>query len=424
MLNVIDILKERLLFDDITSPDIQDSVKSQQTVYAGFDPSSDSLGVGNLVTILALAHFQRCGHKVIALVGGATGMIGDPSGKSSERALLSAEEIEKNTAGIKLDLARLLDFDSPTAGVKMVNNADWLGTIPVLDFLRDTGKHFRMGAMLGKESVRGRMESDEGMSFTEFSYQVLQAYDFLHLYDSEGCSIQIGGSDQWGNITAGVDLVRKLRGAEAYGLTFPLICDSSGVKFGKTEGNTVFLSSDRTSYYDFYQFFFRVEDADAIRFLKVYTFMPLDEIAALEESVKAEPEKRKAQKRLAEEVTRMVHGEEGLQVALRTSAVLFGESMDGLRADDLRSIFADAPSTELPADQVRGSDWPTLASASGLCKSKGEARRLIQSGGFYVNNRRIEAIDAQVEDSDIIDGEIIVLRSGKKNIRLVKITQG
>jgi len=421
MQDVIETLKTRLLFDDITSPDIQECAKSQQTVYAGFDPSSDSLGVGNLVTILALAHFQRCGHKVIALVGGATGMIGDPSGKSSERALLSAVEIEENTAGIKRDLACLLDFDSPTAGVKMVNNADWLGSISVLDFLRDTGKHFRMGTMLGKESVRGRMESDEGMSFTEFSYQILQAYDFLHLHDSAGCSIQIGGSDQWGNITAGVELIRKLRGAEAYGLTFPLVCDSSGVKFGKTEGNTVFLSADKTSYYDFYQFFFRVEDADAARFLKIFTFVPLDEVAALEESLAREPEKRQAQKRLAEEVTRMVHGEDGLQVALRTSSVLFGESMEGLNAADLRSIFANAPSTELASDRARGADWPSVAAASGLCKSKGEARRLIQSGGFYVNNRRIQDIGAQVRDSDIIDGEIIVLRSGKKNIRLIKV---
>lgn len=421
MPNIIDILKERLLFDDITSPGIQESVGSQQTVYAGFDPSSDSLGVGNLVTILALAHFQRCGHRVIALIGGATGMIGDPSGKSTERALLGADEIERNTLGIKDDLSRVLDFESKTAQIKMVNNAEWLGSISILDFLRDTGKHFRMGAMLGKESVRGRMESEEGMSFTEFSYQILQAYDFLHLHDTEGCNIQIGGSDQWGNITAGVDLIRKLRGVEAYGLTFPLICDSSGVKFGKTEGNTVFLSSRNTSYYDFYQFFFRVEDADVIRFLKVYTFVPLDEIAALEESVKREPEKREAQKRLAEEVTRMVHGNDGLEVAQRTSAVLFGESMAGLHAGDLRGIFADAPSTELPGDQVRGADWPTVAAQSGLCKSKGEARRLIESGGFYVNNSRIEAVDTPVRDSDIIDGEIIVLRSGKKNIRLVKI---
>ena len=421
MNDIIETLKARLLFEDVTSPDIHDCLKSQRTVYAGFDPSSDSLGVGNLVTILALAHFQRCGHRIIALIGGATGMIGDPSGKSSERALLSAGEIEKNTAGIKRDLSRLLDFESTTATVRLVNNADWLGSISVLDFLRDTGKHFRMGAMLGKESVRGRMESEEGMSFTEFSYQILQAYDFLHLYDGDGCNVQIGGSDQWGNITAGVDLIRKLRGVEAYGLTFPLVCDAAGVKFGKTEGNTVFLSSEKTSVYDFYQFFFRVEDADVIRFLKIFTFVPVEEIDALAGSLKAAPEKREAQKRLAEEVTRMVHGEEGLGIAQRTSAVLFGESMEGLHADDLRSIFADAPSTELAADRVLGADWPAVAAASGLCKSKGEARRLIQSGGFYVNNRRIEAVDASVTDSDIIDGSIIVLRSGKKNIRLVKI---
>lgn len=421
MPNVIETLKERLLFEDITSPGIDDCLKAQQTVYAGFDPSSDSLGVGNLVTILALAHFQRCGHRVIALVGGTTGMIGDPSGKRGERALLSAEEIQRNVAGIARDLSKVLDFDNGAASVTMVNNADWLQGLSIVDFLRDTGKHFRMGAMLGKESVRGRLDSADGMSFTEFTYQILQAYDFLHLHDTQGCTVQIGGSDQWGNITAGVDLIRKLRGAEAFGLTFPLVCDSAGVKFGKTEGNTVFLSSDRTSVYDFYQFFFRVGDADAIRFLKVFTFVPLEEIAGLEAAMAREPEQRAAQKRLAEEVTRLVHGGDGLRTAQRTTGVLFGESMEGLHADELRSIFADAPSSELPASGVRSKDWPTVAVQCGLCRSKGEARRLIQSGGLYVNNRRVESIDAPVVDSDIIDGEIIVLRSGKKNIRLLRI---
>lgn len=422
MKNTAEILKERGIFDDVTSPALYKRLDSSVTVYAGFDPTSDSLGVGNYVTIMALAHFQRCGHKVIAVVGGGTGMIGDPSGKSSERTLLSADEIEKNLYGIKENLSRFLDFDTETIPAKMLNNNDWLKEFSFVDFLRDMGKHFRMGTMLGKESVRARLNSEDGMSFTEFSYQVLQSYDFLRLYDAENCELQIGGSDQWGNITAGVDLVRKLRGSEVYGLTFPLVCDSSGQKFGKSEGNSVYLSSKRTSYYDFYQFFVRVEDLDVIRYLKIFTFLPLEDISELENQLRHEPEKRAAQKRLAEEVTRDVHGEKGLEIAMRTSAVLFGESMDGLNAEDIMGIFADASSAELARSDIDGADWPAVMMMSGLCKSKGEARRLIQNGGFYVNNRRVTSVDEKTGSEDIIDGRIVVLRSGKKNFHLLRIS--
>ena len=422
MNNTIEILKERCIFDDVTSPSLMKRLDTPLTVYAGFDPTSNSLGVGNYVTIMALAHFQRCGHKVIAVVGGGTGMIGDPSGKSSERTLLSAEEIDLNIHGIKENLSRFLDFDSKTAPAKIVNNNDWLKEFSFVDFLRDVGKHFRMGTMLGKESVRSRLNSDDGMSFTEFSYQVLQAYDFLRLYDEESCELQIGGSDQWGNITAGVDLVRKLRSSEVFGMTFPLVCDSSGQKFGKSEGNSIYLSSARTSIYDFYQFFVRVEDADVIRYLKIFTFLSMEEISELEGLLQSEPEKRAAQKRLAEEVTRAVHGDKGLTIAVRTSAVLFGESMEGLNADELMGIFANAPSSELMQSEVDGVEWPAVMMASGLSKSKGEARRLIQNGGFYANNRRVATVDEKAGSADIIDGKIVVLRSGKKKFHLLKIS--
>jgi len=419
--NVIDILRDRCLLDDVTSPDVPDVVDSPVTVYAGFDPTSDSLQAGNFVTIMALSHFQRCGHRVIAVVGGATGMIGDPSGKSSERALLSEEAIAANQEGIRENLSRFLDFDHPTAPAQVVNNADWLQAYSFIAFLRDVGKHFRMGAMLGKESVRARLAGEAGMSFTEFSYQLLQAYDFLHLYDTCGCTFQIGGSDQWGNITAGIDLIRKVRGVEAYGVTMPLVCDSTGQKFGKSEGNAIYLASGKTSCYDFYQFFVRTADADVIRFLKVFTFLPMDEIRKIEQSLAGRPEAREAQKRLAEEVTRCVHGEEGLAIAQRASAVLFGASLEGLSADDLLAIFADVPSTEMAGDRVIGAAVSDVAAGSGLCRSKGEARRLVENRGLYVNNRRVEDIGARVGEADVIDGRVLVLRSGKKSFHLVKV---
>jgi len=319
---------------------------------------------------------------VIAVVGGATGMIGDPSGRMGERTLLSVEQVKHNQVGIRENLERFLDFKHPTVPARIVNNYDWLGQFSLISFLRDVGKHFRMGVMLGKESVRARLESESGMSFTEFSYQMLQAYDFLRLYDDYGCTFQIGGSDQWGNITAGTDLIRKLRSVEAYGVT----------------------------------------DADVARFLRIFTFLPLNDIRQYEEQVKKEPEKREAQKRLAEEVTRMVHGDHGLKVAVRASAVLFGEAMDDLRAEDLLDIFANVPSVELPNSKVTGTGIIDVAVLSGLCKSRGEARRLVESGGLYLNNRRVDSIQSVVKPADIVDNRVLVLRSGKKTYHLLKIT--
>jgi len=291
----------------------------------------------------------------------------------------------------------------------------------LVDFLRDIGKHFRMGSMLGKESVRTRLGSEGGMSFAEFSYQLLQAYDFLKLYDSDRCLIQIGGSDQWGNITAGVELIRKIRRAEAYGLTIPLLCDSRGHKFGKTEENAVYLDARKTRYYDLYQFLLRTEDADVIRFLRALTFIPEREIAALETVLREAPDRRAAQQRLAQEVTRRVHGEQALATARRASSVLFGESMEGMQADDLLAVFADVPSAELPRAEVEGQPLPNVAAACGLCRTRGEARRLIESGGLYLNNRRVTGVGARIGAQDIIEGRLTVLRSGKKTFFLVKI---
>ncbi|MEI6809851.1 MAG: tyrosine--tRNA ligase, partial [bacterium] len=297
--NVLVNLKQRGLLEAITDPAVNDFVNKPCTAYAGFDPSSSSLQAGNLIAAFGLAHFQRCGHRVIAVVGGATGLIGDPSGKSNERPVLSVEQVEENIAGITENLSRLLDFKHPTAPAIILNNNDWMRKFTFVDFLREVGRHFRLGTMLNKESVRARLESESGMSFTEFSYQLLQSYDFLHLYDTKDCRIQLGGSDQWGNITAGIDLIRKVRSGDAYGVTSPIVCDAAGHKFGKSEGNAIYLDPRRTSYYNFYQFFVRTTDADVVRFLKMFTFLPLEDISALEKTFLEAPEKREAQKALA-----------------------------------------------------------------------------------------------------------------------------
>jgi len=418
--SITTLLRQRGLLEAVTDEGVHAAVMAPLTVYAGFDPSAASLQVGNLATVVSLARFQRCGHKVIALVGGATGLIGDPSGKVTEREALSLEQVERNSAGIRENLSRFLDFDAAGARAELVNNIEWLGRFTLIAFLGEVGRHFRMGAMLAKDSVRARLESEGGMSFAEFCYQLLQAYDFLNLFDRKGCTLQVGGSDQWGNITAGVDLIRRLRGAAAFGLTFPLICDSAGRKFGKSEGNAVYLDHRLTPYFDFYQFFLRAEDADVARLLNVFTFLSAEEIAALEREVRDAPEKREAQKVLAAEVTRMVHGRHGLDVALRASAALFGAAMEGLRADDLLDVFAHVPSAELPAARVRGMPAADVAAAAGLCRSKGEARRLIESGGLYVNNVRVTAADAVIRPEQIVDGRVLVLRSGKRSFHLVR----
>ena len=418
-MTLLEEFKERGLVESVTDPEIGQMLEKPLTVYCGFDPSNSSLQAGNLVSILVLKRLQMAGHKVIALVGGATGLIGDPSGKSAERNMLTVEEVAQNVKGIRENLARVLDFDGPNAAI-LVDNYDWYKSISAIEFLRDIGVNFRVPQMLAKESVKKRLEASEGaLTFTEFSYQILQGNDFLHLYDNYGCTMEVGGADQWGNITAGTDLVRRMRGKTAYGLTFPLLLDSSGKKFGKSEGNAMFLSAEKTSVYDWYQFFLRSADQDVIRYLKVFSMKSLEEIAALEAEMKAHPEARIPQKALAEELTLLIHGEEGLKTALQATNVLFGGSIEGLSASQLESIFKDVKSATLPKSQIVGQSVFAVAAAAGMFKSNGEARRMAQQGGLSLN--AVKADDKRVfGDDDLVEGRVAVLRSGKKNHFLLR----
>jgi len=391
--------------------------------YIGFDPTARSLHVGSLLPLITLSRFQRFGNIPIAVIGGGTGLIGDPSGKTKERPLLSKEEIEENIEGIKAQIEKFLDFKAKENPAKIVNNYDWLGEIKLVDFLREVGKHITVNYMLQKESVRNRLQREEGISFTEFSYMLLQAYDFLMLYDRENCVLQMGGSDQWGNITAGIDLIRKMRGGRAYGLVFPLITTSSGVKFGKTEEGTIWLDPNLTSPFKFYQFWINTEDADVIRYLKYFTFLGEKEIGELEESLKREPEKREPHRILAREVTRMVHGEDAMRRAERASKVLFGEEIKDLNLREILEIFSDVPSREIPKERFEGEGYPLveLLVDVGLFPSKGEARRAINGGGVYVNNIRVSDAQDKISLSRAIEGKVLILRKGKKNYLLVKL---
>ncbi len=389
------------------------------TGYIGFDPTAPSLHVGSLLPIMGLVHLQRHGHTPIAVVGGATGMIGDPSGKSKERVLLDKETLERNLLGIKKQLERFLSFEGKNPAL-LLNNYDWTRNLSIIDFLRDVGKHFSVGYMLSKESVKRRLEG-AGISYTEFSYMLLQAYDFLHLFDRYGCKFQMGGSDQWGNITAGIDLIRRVRGERAYGIVFPLLTTASGTKFGKTEEGTVWLDPEMTSPYRFYQFWMNADDRDVPRYLRLFTLLPREEIESLEDELEKRPEKRLAHRRLAEEVTRMVHGEEGLEKAKKASEVLFGGSLDGMSARELEEIMGHVPSREVSREEIAGLTVLDLALKSGLVPSRGEGKRLISSGGLYLNNRKVDSPSRKVEEGDLIDGKLLVLRKGKKNYLLVKV---
>src|SRR5947207_651592 len=387
-INVFDEFKWRGMLHEAT-PELREVLaKEKLTAYIGFDPSAVSLHVGSLLPVMGLARLQRFGHTPIAIAGGGTGLIGDPSGKTKERQLLTPEQVEENLAGIKEQLSRFLDFDSKSNPARIVNNADWLGPITMMEFLRDVGKYFTVNNLLGKEAISRRLESDEGISFTEFSYPLLQAYDYLVLYDRYTCTLQMGGSDQWGNIIAGIDLIRRLRNARTHGLVFPLVTTSSGVKFGKTEAGAVWLDPKMTSPYRFYQFWLNTDDRDVIVYLKFFTWLSREEITDLEASVRTEPEKRTAQRELARQVTAMMHGQTELEKALRASEVLFGKEISGLSVDDILDIFADVPSTELEKSKLDGFTLGDALVLSGLASSKGEAKRLVQGGGVAVNNRR------------------------------------
>ena len=415
-------LAARGLVEATTAPEIEKLLETPQTVYCGFDPSAASLQAGNLVSIMMLRRLQLAGHRVIALVGGATGLIGDPSGKSAERNMLTVEKVEENKKGIRENLSRILDFDGPNAAV-MVDNYEWYSGLSAIAFLRDIAVNFRVPQMLAKESVKKRLEASDGaLTFTEFSYQILQGNDFLHLYDKYGCTMEVGGADQWGNITAGTDLVHRMRGKTAYGLTFPLLLDATGKKFGKSEGNALFMDASMTSVYDWYQYFLRAADADVIRYLKVFSLKSLEEIASLEEQMKANPEARIPQKALAEEITLLVHGEAGLKTAQGATQTLFGGSIEGKTADELETIFKDVKSAEMSKADCVGQPVFMIAAKAGMFKSNGEARRMAQQGGLSLNGAKVD--DKRVfEDGDLVGGRVAVLRSGKKNHFLLKVSQ-
>jgi tyrosyl-tRNA synthetase len=392
-----------------------------RTVYAGFDPTAESLHVGSLLPLMMLRRFQKAGHRPIALVGGATGMIGDPSGKSAERNLLDASTLERNIAGIKQQMIQLLDFSSgPTAAV-LVNNHDWVGKFSYIEFLRDVGKNFPVNVMLGKDSVKSRLESDAGISYTEFSYMLLQAYDFVHLRRAFNCELQIGGSDQWGNITAGIDLARRMDAAQVYGITCPLLTKSDGGKMGKTESGTVWLSADRTSPYQFYQYWFNVDDADVSKCLRFLTECTREEIESLDASRQEKPQERASQKRLAAALTEMLHGPEGLAKAQRAAQILFGAEINSLSDAELSQIFADVPGVSLERGRLdAGLGLLDALVESGLVKSKGEARRAVTEGGVYVNNRRADGAEFVLTREQLASESTIVLRRGKKNYALVR----
>ncbi len=422
MTNVIDALKERGFIDALSSEDIRTLTQKPIKVYCGFDPTADSLHLGNLVAIMGLAWFQRFGHTPVAIMGGATGMIGDPSGKSAERQLLDAATIEHNLKGIQKNLEAILDFNHPTAKPLFLNNFDWFKEFSFIQFLRDVGKLFRLGPMLAKDSVRTRLQSEEGMSFTEFSYQILQGYDFLHLFQNHGVTIQLGGSDQWGNITAGTDLIRKVHNQSAYGVTFPLLTRSDGQKFGKSEKGAIWLAPEKLSVYEFYQYLVRVEDADVINLMRMLTFMEMDEIRRYEKQMQeVDYVPRTAQKRLAEEITRLVHGEEGLKTALRVTQGIAPGSDTKLDASVLESLAADMPSCQLALEQVMHKKIIDLLVDIGLQTSKSEARRLIRNGGVYINNQKIEDENDAIDSKLLIDNKLMLVAAGKKNKMLVRI---
>ena len=423
MPNVFDEFQWRGLVYDATEELPELLAREKVTAYIGFDPTSDSLQVGNLLALMGLARLQRYGHTPIALAGGGTGMIGDPSGKAQERQLLSREQVEANVEAIKVQMGRFLDFRVKGNPARILNNADWLMSISLIEFLRDIGKHFTVNYMMAKDSVKSRLEREEGISYTEFSYMLLQAYDFLHLFEHHGCKLQAGGSDQWGNITAGVELIRRMQGKRAYGLVYPLVTSAGGVKLGKTESGTVWLDPNRTSPYRFYQFWLNQDDADVINYLRYFTWFTRTEIEEIEHKLEEHPERREAQRTLAQEMTRIVHGEAALAGAEQASRVLFGGEIAGLSAGDIQDIFADVPSTRVPKQAFEGEGMAVvdLLETLGMGRSKGEARGLIAGGGIYANNVRVGDESERVSLVDDIDGQFLVLRKGKKTYHVVQV---
>ena len=424
-MNVLDELNWRGLIDNCTDPQGLNNIieKGPITLYAGFDPTADSLHVGNLIPLITLRRFQLFGHKPIALAGGGTGLIGDPSGRSSERQLLSKDTLENNIEKVKLQLKKLLDFNDPNPAI-LLDNSSWLGKISFLDFLRDVGKHFSVNMMLAKESVRSRMEDrDNGISYTEFSYMLLQAYDFYILKKEHNCDLQIGGSDQWGNITAGIDLCRKKLNTTVYGLTLPLLTNADGTKFGKTIAGAVWLDPSKTSVYKFYQFWIRSDDRDVIKLLKLFTFLSKEEIEDLAHKHTQKPEARDAHKALAKAMTSLIHGPDATSAAIRASEVLYGGALDNIDESTFVDVIGEAPTKHLPKSYFDGDGSPLvdILVTSELTTSKGQARKDIQGGGIYVNNIREVSITRKISLNDFLFGKYLLLRKGKKNYLVISI---
>ena len=418
MENIIQCLNKRGFIDAVTSQQLESFSEKSFKAYIGFDPTADSLHLGNLVGIVALGWLKRFGHDPVVLIGGATAKIGDPSGKMEERPLLDSKIIEEHAISIKSQLEKLLGNLS-----LVFNNDSWISSFSFIEFLRDVGKHFRLGPMLGKESVRSRLDSEEGMSFTEFSYQILQGYDFYHLFKNHQVTLQIGGSDQWGNITAGIELTRKLTGQSVYGLTFPLLTQSNGKKFGKSESGAIWLDPLKTSPYQFYQYLIRVSDDDVIQLMRMLTFIDIEEIMAFEKAIASgDFEPNSAQKRLASEVTQFVHGKEGLQKALQVSAAIRPGSESTLDLTVLEEISKDMPYSEMTKAEVLHQKYIEVSKNAGLVTSKSEAIRLIKNGGAYLNNKKISDPAFIIEEKHVIGGRYLLVSAGKKKKALIQIT--
>ena len=428
MKNFVEELRWRGMIQDIMPGTEEKLLEGPTAAYVGIDPTADSLHIGHMVSIMILKHFQNCGHKPLALVGGATGMIGDPSMKSQERNLLDEQTLSHNVACIKAQLSKFLDFDSDSPNrAELVNNYDWMKGYSFLDFTRDIGKHITVNYMMAKDSVKKRLssESREGMSFTEFTYQLLQGYDFLYLYEHKGCTLQMGGADQWGNITTGSELIRRILGKEAFALTCPLITKADGGKFGKTEKGNIWLDPQRTSPYQFYQFWLNVSDTDAEKYIKIFTMLGKEEIEEAIARHAEAPERRELQKLLAKEVTTMVHGAEEYEKAVAASGMLFGnstrEALKSLDEQTFLDVFGGVPTFEVEASKFPLGIIDLLASETAVFPSKGECRKMIQAGGVSIDKEKVTDINAQIDSESFIDGKYILAQRGKKNYFLIKV---
>ncbi len=428
MKNFVEELKWRGMIQDIMPGTEEKLMEGPQAAYVGIDPTADSLHIGHLVSVMILKHFQNCGHKPFALVGGATGMVGDPSMKSAERNLLDEETLAHNIAGIKAQLGRFLDFDSDAPNkAELVNNYDWMKDYSFINFIRDIGKHITVNYMMAKDSVKKRLsrDSSEGMSFTEFSYQLMQGYDFYWLWKNRGCILQLGGSDQWGNITTGTELIRRMDGGEAYALTCPLIKKSDGTKFGKTEKGNIWLDPERTSPYEFYQFWLNVADDDAERYIRIFTMLSREEVESLIAEHREDPGQRKLQKVLAREVTLMCHGEREYENALEASKMLFGNSTsEALRKLDEKTflaVFSGVPTFNVPKEDLPCNILDFLAVKTAIFPSKGEARKMLQGGGVWLNKDKVTGLEREISTDDIIDGKYILAQKGKKNYFIINV---